>query len=176
MRFIRPDYLAVRRETRQRDYMVEFTLNIEEAIWLAHDVLRGCAIHRTPDRDRKHTYQARLLAIALDTNNRLWEPLLEEIKHCWADVQIQRMMNRLDEFVCTKDWEWPADRYAKAEAAERYAKEHPEDNSGTCIRHCCIHHGCKYGKEDCCVETGKAQQKTPCETCCWEEEEEQERR
>ena len=176
-RYILPDYNAVRRAKQQAPHMVEFTFSVEEAIWLAHDVLMGCAIHRTPDKDRKHAYQARLLALALESNDKLWDPLLEEISQCWADVQIQRFINRLDEFVCTRDWEWPSDRYGKDEAAEQYAKDHPAGNSGTCIGHCCIHHGCKYGKgEDCCVESGKAQQETPCEACSWEQEEDEERR
>ena len=31
--------------------------------------------------------------------------------------------------------------------------------------HCCIHHGCKYGKDDCPVETGQKEQSFPCEAC-----------
>lgn len=174
MRFHYPHYDRIKRQNERNAYKVQITFDLDDAIHLAHDVLMGCAIHRTPDKDRKHAYQAKLLALTLKHNVKLWEPILKEIKHCWADTQIQRFINRLDEFVCTKDWDWPAERYAKAEAADQYAKDHPEGNSGTCIGHCCIYHGCKYGKEDCCVETGKAQQETPCEACGWEEDEERE--
>ena len=31
--------------------------------------------------------------------------------------------------------------------------------------HCCADHGCKYGQEDCPVETGKKDQEFPCEDC-----------
>lgn len=31
--------------------------------------------------------------------------------------------------------------------------------------HCCIIHGCKYGKDDCTVETKKFTQSFPCEIC-----------
>lgn len=32
--------------------------------------------------------------------------------------------------------------------------------------HCCIHHGCKYGKDDTCtVMTEQAPQSFPCEAC-----------
>lgn len=37
--------------------------------------------------------------------------------------------------------------------------------------HCCIHHGCKYGDEDCTVTTGKAPQSFPCEYCGEDERE-----
>lgn len=31
--------------------------------------------------------------------------------------------------------------------------------------HCCIYHGCKYGKEDCSVATGLKTQEGACQTC-----------
>jgi hypothetical protein len=34
-----------------------------------------------------------------------------------------------------------------------------------CQSHCCIKHGCKYGYDDCPVETGKVKQDGPCEEC-----------
>lgn len=34
--------------------------------------------------------------------------------------------------------------------------------------HCCVVHGCKYGKEDCPVETGQKRQSFPCEDCDFE--------
>jgi len=34
--------------------------------------------------------------------------------------------------------------------------------------HCCYRHGCKYGKDDCSVETGEKEQSHPCEQCCEE--------
>lgn len=37
-------------------------------------------------------------------------------------------------------------------------------------RHCCQRHGCKYGDEDCSVETGRLEQDYPCERCHEEEE------
>lgn len=36
---------------------------------------------------------------------------------------------------------------------------------GTHQSHCCARHGCKYGKEDCAVETGQVEQSYPCEQC-----------
>lgn len=36
--------------------------------------------------------------------------------------------------------------------------------------HCCAKHGCKYGDDDCTVETGKFKQSFPCESCGYEEE------
>lgn len=35
--------------------------------------------------------------------------------------------------------------------------------------HCCIHHGCKYGAEDCPVVSGEIKQLYPCEDCQNEE-------
>lgn len=31
--------------------------------------------------------------------------------------------------------------------------------------HCCAEHGCKYGHDDCPVETGRKSQSHPCEMC-----------
>lgn len=33
------------------------------------------------------------------------------------------------------------------------------------VHHCCVHHGCKYGEEDCPVVSGVMQQRSPCEHC-----------
>lgn len=33
------------------------------------------------------------------------------------------------------------------------------------ITHCCVHHGCKYGNEDCPVVLKKVSQQYACETC-----------
>ncbi len=33
--------------------------------------------------------------------------------------------------------------------------------------HCCVKHGCKYGQDDCPVETGVTKQEYTCETCSW---------
>lgn len=38
-----------------------------------------------------------------------------------------------------------------------------ETNSHT--EHCCIYHGCKYGNNDCPVETEKSIQSYICESC-----------
>ena len=35
--------------------------------------------------------------------------------------------------------------------------------------HCCIHHGCKYGNEECPVVSGEIKQLYPCEDCQNEE-------
>jgi hypothetical protein len=35
----------------------------------------------------------------------------------------------------------------------------------TCTEHCCVIHGCKYGKFDCSVETRQKRQSFPCEIC-----------
>jgi len=37
------------------------------------------------------------------------------------------------------------------------------------IEHCCLRHGCKYGKSDCPVASGADQQEIPCESCMEEE-------
>ena len=34
-----------------------------------------------------------------------------------------------------------------------------------CINHCCVFHGCKYGKLDCAVRLGEHPQAYPCEQC-----------
>lgn len=34
--------------------------------------------------------------------------------------------------------------------------------------HCCIRHGCKYGDDDCTVESGLKPQSFRCEQCDWE--------
>jgi len=36
---------------------------------------------------------------------------------------------------------------------------------GVHIGHCCLRHGCKYGDDDCTVETGNDKQEFPCESC-----------
>lgn len=38
-------------------------------------------------------------------------------------------------------------------------------NVGIHETHCCIHHGCKYGDDDCPVVSGETQQLYPCEEC-----------
>lgn len=40
-----------------------------------------------------------------------------------------------------------------------------ESKWGVHIAHCCVMHGCKYGDEDCPVETEQARQKYLCESC-----------
>lgn len=37
--------------------------------------------------------------------------------------------------------------------------------------HCCVTHGCKYGRDDCSVEIGVKLQSYPCEVCDFEMEE-----
>jgi len=66
----------------------------------------------------------------------------------------------------------------RLEEATRYAShEEAEDEAlGLCgvaqimnvavhESHCCEHHGCKYGDEDCPVASGETQQLYPCEEC-----------
>ncbi len=38
-------------------------------------------------------------------------------------------------------------------------------------RHCCLHHGCKYGDEDCPVALDRQLQEGPCEWCREDSEE-----
>ena len=44
------------------------------------------------------------------------------------------------------------------------------DKNGVHRGHCCIHHGCKYGDEDCVVANGIQPQDYDCEECDWDEE------
>lgn len=46
--------------------------------------------------------------------------------------------------------------------------EDEDDSKDVHTEHCCYRHGCKYGKDDCSVETGDKQQSHPCEQCCEE--------
>lgn len=41
----------------------------------------------------------------------------------------------------------------------------PEKEYKSCPSHCCARHGCKYGYEECPVETEKVEQDGPCEFC-----------
>lgn len=56
-------------------------------------------------------------------------------------------------------------------AKDRLLKSHIAkgefEGSPKCVHteHCCIVHGCKYRDKDCPVETGKAVQSYPCESC-----------
>tara|TARA_S200002703_G_scaffold135256_1_gene124037 strand:+ start:444 stop:983 length:540 start_codon:yes stop_codon:yes gene_type:complete len=45
------------------------------------------------------------------------------------------------------------------------AMTQPEDVKDVHTEHCCYRHGCKYGKDDCSVETGEKEQSFPCEQC-----------
>lgn len=166
-RFIKPTYR--RKRIHPSEHTVTSSLTFEEAVQLANDVLMS-VIH--PVRKRPD-YKVKLLAHTLEDNQPLWAPLMEELRQVWGDNQIQRMINRVDEIVCTRDWEIPAERYARAKEAERWVTEHPENNSGTCYTHCCIHHGCKYGIPGCPVSNGTIQQEDPCEACGWEKEDEE---
>jgi hypothetical protein len=38
-------------------------------------------------------------------------------------------------------------------------------NGGIHISHCCLFHGCKYGRKTCPVYAGKVPQEIPCEDC-----------
>ena len=40
-----------------------------------------------------------------------------------------------------------------------------KDKIGVHVSHCCVIHGCKYGDEDCPVESGDFVQEYPCESC-----------
>lgn len=47
-----------------------------------------------------------------------------------------------------------------------YSRIVTPDQWGVHIGHCCVYHGCKYGDdEQCPVESKKAVQKYPCESC-----------
>lgn len=39
------------------------------------------------------------------------------------------------------------------------------NSDGTHVTHCCIHHGCKYGSDNCPVVTGRLAQEYDCEVC-----------
>ncbi|OPZ38343.1 MAG: hypothetical protein BWY99_01661 [Synergistetes bacterium ADurb.BinA166] len=56
---------------------------------------------------------------------------------------------------------------AKPEAVEelRDDAEFQKNSDLTCQAHCCITHGCKYGKKDCPVEAGRLVQSYPCPDC-----------
>lgn len=41
----------------------------------------------------------------------------------------------------------------------------PKERYGVHETHCCVHHGCKYGNEDCPVFSGEIIQKYGCEDC-----------
>jgi len=177
MRFKNPNYSARSRERKEAPYKAKLALDWEEVVHLAHEVLMD-NIHPHQSEDvisspAKRRYKAKILAEMIEHNHILWEPMMKELRMLWSDTQIQRLINCMDEFHCTKDWEIPAERYAADAKAKQYAKDHP--GSGTHITHCCIHHGCKYGDEDCPVAQGKVRQEFPCEQCSWEEDEERER-
>lgn len=38
---------------------------------------------------------------------------------------------------------------------------------GVHVTHCCVHHGCKYGDDDCPVYLGDERQEFPCEECSY---------
>lgn len=44
----------------------------------------------------------------------------------------------------------------------------PQKNRDVHTEHCCVRHGCKYGKPDCPVETKKKRQSYHCESCDYE--------
>ena len=46
---------------------------------------------------------------------------------------------------------------------------------GVHAEHCCIYHGCKYSSQQCPVILGVIIQNYPCEQCCDEAEEDQEK-
>lgn len=46
----------------------------------------------------------------------------------------------------------------------------PTDRWGVHISHCCFEHGCKYCDPECPVELGVVDQKYPCESCSWKEQ------
>ena len=56
------------------------------------------------------------------------------------------------------------------EAVKAMAEHDSDDDDSKDVHteHCCYRHGCKYGKDDCSVETGDKQQSHPCEQCCEE--------
>jgi hypothetical protein len=78
---------------------------------LAHDVMLTCVYGRDDKRDQKHGYQAKLMAQLLRDNPDLFDPVIEELSHVSADVAIQRFINRLEDFVDTKDWPIPAEEH-----------------------------------------------------------------
>lgn len=53
--------------------------------------------------------------------------------------------------------------------AEKNTTDLPKDRWGVHEGHCCIVHGCKYGKSNCPVELAIVKQETPCEQCWWED-------
>ena len=74
------------------------------------------------------------------------------------------------------EWVLPIQlRYALSDAAKLAVNqttfpELPESEKDVHTRHCCVDHGCKYGDDDCPVETGVKPQEHPCEVCQFEEE------
>jgi len=44
------------------------------------------------------------------------------------------------------------------------------ENDRVHATHCCVDHGCKYGKTNCPVTQKKVSQEYPCEVCDYDEE------
>lgn len=89
---------------------IAHTYSFAEVVALAHDVLLG-NIHRTPEKDAKTAYKAKLLAHLIDGHNDLFDPLIEELSQVSNPVGIQRLIDRLDEFRNTHDWPICATRH-----------------------------------------------------------------
>lgn len=51
------------------------------------------------------------------------------------------------------------------EPRPQYKGGHHPQKIGVHVTHCCVLHGCKYGHEDCPVETGVYAQAYPCMDC-----------
>jgi len=59
-------------------------------------------------------------------------------------------------------------REARASMLRAFGEDPPEpEGYKRCVHteHCCVDHGCKYGDEDCPVETGQKPQSFFCENC-----------
>lgn len=47
----------------------------------------------------------------------------------------------------------------------KYCVPEKENDRDVHTEHCCLEHGCKYGDDDCPVETGRKRQSYQCEYC-----------
>lgn len=81
----------------------------------------------------------------------------------FSNVSSEELKERFDRYLMDRQFN---ERAVKLQAKMvRYDQSKHGSAIGVHASHCCFLHGCKYGDDDCPIESGYIKQEYPCEWC-----------
>lgn len=84
----------------------------------------------------------------------------------FSDISCEELSARFNQYL---EYRLVNERAVELQAKMiRYDESKHSPEIGVHATHCCFIHGCKYGDEDCPVESGLIKQAYPCECCSYD--------